>query len=100
MSKRARKPSAESVPSAQPASKPSSAKGKAGLLGVGLDNEDGHKRITTGEQFVLVGGSAETHERMAETTIKTFEELKRRDKRLETVDPRELAEILHKSAPR
>jgi hypothetical protein len=72
----------------------------AGLLGVGLDNTDGHKRITTGEKFVLVGGSAETHERMAETTIKTFEELKRRDKHLETVDPRELAEILHKSTPR
>jgi hypothetical protein len=73
---------------------------KAGLLGVGLDNDDGHKRLTTGDKFVLVGGSAETHERMAETTIKTFEELKRRDKHLETVDPRELAEILHKSVPR
>jgi hypothetical protein len=85
-----------------PVRKPAPAKtdAKAGLLGVGLDNADGHKRITTGEQFVLVGGSAETHERMAETTIKTFEELKRRDKRLETVDPRELAEILHKSTPR
>ncbi len=70
-----------------------------GLLGVGLDNEDGHKRITRGEKFVLVGGSAETHGRMTETTIKTFEELKRRDKQLETVDPRELAEIIHKSTP-
>jgi hypothetical protein len=37
---------------------------------------------------------------MAETTIKTFEELKRRDKHLETVDPRELADILRKSTPR
>ena len=72
----------------------------AGLLGVGLDHADGHKRVTTGEQFVLVGGSAETHERMTETTVKTFEELKRRDKRLETVDRRELAEIIHKSTPR
>ncbi len=75
-------------------------KAKAGLLGVGLDNEDGHKRITRGEQFVLVGGSDETHGRMTETVIKTFEELKRRDRRLETVDPRELAEIVHKSTPR
>ena len=100
MSNRARKPSSSPAGSAKPAPKPSAGKGKTGLLGVGLDNQDGHKRITTGEQFVLVGGSAETHERMAETTIKTFEELKRRDKRLETVDPRELAEILHKSTPR
>lgn len=103
MSKRVRKPivSPAAVASAAktfPASK--STAGKAGLLGVGLDNDDGHKRVTSGEQFVLVGGSAETHERMAEATIKTFEELKRRDKRLENVDPRELAEIIHRSTPR
>ena len=79
---------------------PKKAPRQAGLLGVGLDNEDGHKRITSGEKFALVGGSQETHERMTETVLKTFEELKRRDKHLETVDKRELAEILHKSTPR
>ncbi|OIR18838.1 hypothetical protein GALL_11800 [mine drainage metagenome] len=73
---------------------------KSGLLGVGLDNSDGHKRITRGERFVLVGGSEETHSRMTETTVKTFEELKRRDKDLDSVDHRELAEIIHKSTPR
>ena len=71
-----------------------------GLLGLGLDNEDDHKRITTGEKFVLVGGSQETHEVMTETMLKTFEELKRRSKPLETVDPRELGEIIEKSRPR
>lgn len=70
-----------------------------GILGLGLDNDDGHKRITTGEKFVLVGGSAETHDRMTETMMKTFEELKRRDKVLERVDPRELGEIIEKSRP-
>ena len=70
-----------------------------GIIGVGLDNEDGHKRITTGDQFVLLGGSQDTHERMTETTVKTFEELKRRDKRLDTVDPRELGEIIQKAQP-
>lgn len=74
-------------------------KGQAGLIGVGLDNEDGHKRITTGDKFALMGGSQETHERMTETVMKTFEELKRRDKQLETVDKRELTEILYKSTP-
>lgn len=85
------------------ASKPtrkSPAKPKAGLLGVGLDGSDGHKRITQGEQFILVGGSAETHERMTETTVKTFEELKRRQRTLANVAPAELAEIIHKSTPR
>ena len=72
----------------------------SGLLGVGLDNNDGHKRLTKGEQFILIGGSEETHGRMTETTLKTFEELKRRDKRIENVEPKELAEIIHKSTPR
>lgn len=72
----------------------------SGIVGVGLDNEDGHKRITTGDKFVLVGGSKDTHERMTETMVKTFEELKRRDKHLENVDPRELVEIIDKSQPR
>jgi hypothetical protein len=98
VSKRVRKSPVSSAPTA-PAPKKEPA-GKAGLLGIGLDNDDGHKRITTGEKFLLVGGSAETHERMAETTIKTFEELKRRSKHLENVDPRELADIIHKSTPR
>lgn len=73
---------------------------RAALLGVGLDNEDGHKRITTAEQFAIVGGSDETHGRMTETAIKTFEELKARHKQLHQVEPEELAEILHKSTPR
>ncbi|PHX85105.1 MAG: hypothetical protein CK538_08485 [Opitutia bacterium] len=73
---------------------------KAGLLGLGLDNNDGHKRLTTGEQFAIVGGSAETHDRMTETVVKTFEELKTRGKPLHKIDPNELAEILQKSTPR
>jgi hypothetical protein len=73
---------------------------KAGLLGLGLDNTDGHKRLTTGEQFAIVGGSAETHDRMTETVVKTFEELKNRGKPLHKIEPNELAEILHNSTPR
>jgi hypothetical protein len=72
----------------------------AALLGIGLDNDDGHKRITTAEEFAILGGSAETHERMTETALKTFEELKQRGKKLGEVEPDELAEILQKSAPK
>lgn len=72
---------------------------KGHLLGIGLDNEDGHKRITRAEDFTLVGGSAETHERMTETAIKTFEELKARGKTIHEVEPQELADIVHKSLP-
>ncbi len=73
---------------------------RAALLGLGLDNADGHKRITTGEQFAIVGGSEETHGRMTETVVKTFEELKTRGKHLHQLEPAELAEILDKSTPR
>ncbi len=74
--------------------------GKAMILGVGLDHTDGHKRITTADQFAVVGGSEETHGRATETLIKTFEELKSRGKQLQSVEHQELAEIIHKSTPR
>lgn len=72
----------------------------AHLLGLGLDNQDGHKRVTSAEQFTIVGGSEETHGRMTETVVKTFEALKRRHKSLHSVEPRELADIIAKSTPR
>lgn len=75
-------------------------KPKAHLLGLGLDNNDGHKRITSAEQFTILGGSEETHSRMTETVVKTFEELKVRRKHLHTVQPDELAEIIQQSTPR
>jgi len=73
--------------------------GASGILGIGLDNEDGHKRVTTAERFVIVGGSEETHGRMTETLVKTFEEIKHRGKHIEQVGRAELAEIIHKSTP-
>ena len=72
---------------------------RAALLGMGFDNRDGHKRVTRGENFILLGGSEETHARMTETSIKTMEELKRRHKSLESVSREELSEIIYKSTP-
>ena len=43
------------------------------MLGLGLDNRDGHKRITRGDNFCLVGGSEETHDRMTATAIQVNE---------------------------
>jgi hypothetical protein len=71
----------------------------AHLLGIGLDNSDGHKRLTAAKQFTIVGGSAETHERTTETFIKTFETLKKRRKALASVEPRELYDIIQQSKP-
>lgn len=66
------------------------------LLGLGLDNTDQHKRITRGEGFSLVGGSADTHDRMTETVVKTVEDLTRKGRNLQEADPREVAELLRK----
>ena len=64
------------------------------MLGVGLDS-DGHKRVTQGENFALVGGSKDTHEVMTEKAIKINEKLKAKGKQLETVSPEEFDEIAH-----
>jgi hypothetical protein len=82
---------------------PSNSRGSvkiAGLVGFGLDNQDGHKRLTTGEKFAIVGGSEDTHGRMTETVIKTFEVLKQKGKDISEVGVRELSDIVAKSAPR
>lgn len=73
---------------------------KAAIVGLGLDNEDGHKRLTRGEKFVIAGGSEETHNRMTETVMKTFEDLKRKGRELEEAAPKEVAELLAKNTPR
>jgi len=68
------------------------ARRKAMLLGVGLDS-DGHKRVTTGPNFALVGGSQETHEVMTEKVIKINEKLAAKGKQLENVSREEFDDI-------
>lgn len=66
---------------------------RAALLGLAVDAQDGHKRLTRGKNFVLCGGSAETHAQMQETVIKVNEKLDQRGKSLEEVSFRELRDI-------
>ena len=65
---------------------------KALMLGVGLDS-DGHKRLTTGPNFALVGGTEETHEVMTEKVIKINEKLAAKGKQLEDVSGQEFEDI-------
>ncbi len=67
---------------------------RAGLLGVAFDAEDGHKRITRGPNFLLAGGSHETHGQMQETAIKVNEQLARKGKDLADVSVQELRDIV------
>jgi hypothetical protein len=66
------------------------------LLGLGLDGQDKHKRITRGEGFSLIGGSEETHDRMTETVIKTTEDLGRKGRTIADAHPEEVADLLRK----
>jgi hypothetical protein len=67
---------------------------KAVMLGLGLDS-DGHKRMTTGPNFVLLGGSEQTHEVMTEKVVKINERLAAKGKQLEDVSREELDDIAH-----
>jgi len=67
--------------------------GKGGLLGLGLDNHDGHSRTTRGEDFLLVGGSAETHERMQDLVIRMGEKLKRSGRSFGDLSRREFEDL-------
>ena len=76
------------------ANAPQKKKRKAMMLGVGLDS-DGHKRLTTGPNFALVGGTEETHEALTEKAVKINEKLKARGKQLEEVSRDEFDDIAH-----
>ena len=76
---------------------------KAVMVGVGLDS-DGHKRLTTGSNFALVGGTEETHELMTEKVLKVNEKLAAKGKQLEEVSREEFDDIatevgLHRHKP-
>lgn len=62
------------------------------MVGLGLDS-DGHKRVTTGENYVLAGGTEETHQVMTEKAIKINEKLRQRGKQLGQVSREEFDDI-------
>lgn len=66
---------------------------RATLLGLAFDAEDGHARLTRGDNFMLCGGSEETHAVMQETATKINEHLDRRGQRLEEVSIGQLRDI-------
>ncbi len=66
---------------------------RGGLLGLGLDGEDGHRRITKGDGFMLFGGSEETHERMTEIVLRMRERLKRSGRSFGQLSAREFEDL-------
>ena len=67
---------------------------KAAMLGLAFDAEDGHTRITKGDNFLLCGGSQETHAVLQETAVKINERLHQRGLKLEEASPKVLRNIV------
>jgi hypothetical protein len=70
---------------------------RARILGLGLDNVDGHVRLTRGENFDIYLGSESTHEQLQETCIKFNEKLGRRGRRLEDLSRDEFIDLIVES---
>lgn len=66
---------------------------KRRLLGIGLDNDDGHVRVTRADNFHLVGGSEDTHRDMQEKCVKFNEKLDARGKQLEDLEHGEFVDL-------
>jgi hypothetical protein len=62
------------------------------MLGLGLDS-DGHKRVTTGPNFALIGGTSETHDAMTEKAVKINEKLAATGKQLHEISRAEFDDI-------
>jgi hypothetical protein len=67
-----------------------------GFLGIGLDS-DGHRRLTHADHFLIVGGSAETHEKMQETAARFGEALDKAGRPLRELSPDEAADLLREA---
>ena len=68
-------------------------RGRAVLVGRGLDEDGGHVRITLSDGMRLVGGSEGTHAKMQQQAMRLRDELKRRGLRLGTATREEYEEI-------
>lgn len=68
-------------------------KGNSILYGLAFDNKDNHKRITTGENFYIVGGSPQTHENLVRNVLEFNEVVKRYGKKLDDLSEAEFYHI-------
>jgi hypothetical protein len=66
---------------------------KAGILGIGLDDGNGHTYITRGDDVLLLGGSEDTHKIMQAKVHQFEQELFLRGRTLLDLTEAELNEI-------
>lgn len=71
-------------------------KAKGHLVGVGLDQDDDLKRITRADDFTLLGGSEETHDRMTKQAKSFCDALAKKGKKMGDLSKKEFCEIVKK----
>lgn len=64
------------------------------LLGVGFDSDDGHVRITKGENYDVLMGSNESHEYIQQMIQKIEDALKEKNLSLDDLSPEEFSEFV------
>ena len=66
---------------------------KSLLLGLGFDCKDGHKRISRGSNFYILGGSNKSHKELQGKVLQFNDELKKRRKKLNKIGKKEFYDI-------
>ncbi len=64
------------------------------LLGVGFDSEDGHIRVTQGENYDVLMGSDQSHEYIQQLLQKIEAQLENRGLSLDDLTPEQLGEFI------
>ncbi len=67
------------------------------LVGVRVQESDGHRRVSRGDDFVALGGDREGHEHLRETCAAISDEVRRRGRYIADVDREEFREILERA---
>jgi len=68
-----------------------------GLLALGLDSDDGHRRVTQADGALVIGGTEETHGHLQQTLAKVTEALGRKGKRIRDASVDELSDLIRQS---
>jgi hypothetical protein len=83
-----------------PAKSPRVRRRRGILVGVRFDREEGHSRVSRGDDFVALGGTKEGHEHLRETVAEISDEVKRRGRTVAEVRREEFREILARALER
>jgi len=67
------------------------------VMGLGFDGDDGHARVTKGEDFVLLGGSERTHDRMVDGVVRFQDTLRKMGTDLQNASRDQVLEAAHEA---